>query len=134
MREMFLKIPRWLVTVAVLAAVLVLTLAPISLSGSAVSRIPYGDKIVHFVMFGGLAGVALFDLSRPWGSVTRRMMIVAAVAATAVGGLIEIVQGTELIGRGREFWDLVADAAGAVTGVVVVKILADRYLQSGESR
>lgn len=132
MTEMLLKIPRWLATVAVLVAVLVLTLAPISLSGSAVSRIPYGDKIVHFIMFGGLAGVVLFDLTRPWRSVTWPMMGVAAVAATVVGGLIEIIQGTELIGRGREIWDLVADAAGAATGVLVFRALADRCLRSGE--
>ena len=133
MKRMLLKIPRWLATAAVVAAVLVLTLAPISLSGSAVSRIPYGDKIVHFLMFGGLAGVALFDLTRPWRSVPWVMMGVAAVSATAFGGLIEIIQGTEMIGRGRELWDLVADAAGAATGVLVFKALADRYLRSGVS-
>lgn len=134
MKRLLLKIPRWVMSGAVLAAVLVLTLAPISGRSSSLFHIPYGDKVVHFCMFGALAAAFSLDGCRPWRAVGWRLLIAAAAVATAIGGLIEIVQGTEAIGRGRELWDFVADAAGAVAGIAVFRYFARKSLQNGEYR
>lgn len=104
-------LPVGLLSAAILCIVLVLTLMPSS--GVPSVNIPHIDKVAHFLMFGAMAVVFLFDASRYRGSISWSMLAVCAVAASALGGLIELIQGAMSNGRGCELADFVADAAGA---------------------
>ncbi|PQO24613.1 VanZ family protein [Rhodobacteraceae bacterium WD3A24] len=91
------------VATALLAAVIaLLTLSP--------SNAPPGasglDKVAHFVAFGALAF--------PLAAARPRLFWPVVLGATAYGGLIEVIQ--PLVGRGAEWGDLAADAAGALAG------------------
>jgi hypothetical protein len=68
----------------------------------AVQLVPW-DKAEHFIAFYVLAGlaVAAFPGSRLW---------VIAALLSALGALIEFVQGLPIVHRDRDFWDWVADS------------------------
>lgn len=68
------------------------------------------DKAAHFVAFG----VILLCLG---ALMPRRPRIGLAIAAVAVGGLVEIVQG--LTGRDASWGDLLADALGAAAVLLI---------------
>jgi VanZ family protein len=88
-----------------LIAVFGLTLTPLPESPEASGQI---DKVVHFGLFAGLAVLVHWNL---W---SRRLRAsTAAFAASAVAGLIELLQGP-IPYRGADVWDLVAGAAGAM--------------------
>jgi VanZ family protein len=75
------------------------------------------DKLLHAGAFAGLSALialALVDLA------LSRRQLVAAVASTAVGALLELVQSA-LPYRSAELLDLVADAIGAVLGVLALR-------------
>ena len=75
-------------------------------------------------MFGGLAGAVGMDVSRRrgWGVLSWRFVVWCWLSVTVVGGLIELAQGAMAMGRGCEFWDFVADSAGAAMGASVIKL------------
>jgi len=100
---------RWLpIAVVVLAA----SLVPGGGGGGTIG--PVGvDKLLHVVGYAALAAASLFALRTR----TRRTMLVVAVVVTAFGGVVELLQGF-VPGRAVSGLDLVADAVGAVTGVV----------------
>lgn len=67
------------------------------------------DKVVHFLLFGGLAWLVHWNVRRRhwWRT------LVAIVGAGAVAGLIELLQAL-LSYRSADVWDFVAGAMGAV--------------------
>ncbi len=118
-------LPVGLCTILVTGAILWLTLAPHPLPESDMPVIPGMDKVVHGCMFGGLYFILAFD-ALLWRIgkkrtirrlVTGRMAVVFALACVAFGGGIELAQGTMGLGRGCDFWDFVADAAGVAFAV-----------------
>jgi VanZ family protein len=76
----------------------------------------YNDKVLHGGTFFVLACLA----SVGW---RRSSIIVLFVALTAFGGLIEIVQGLDLLGRDADWHDLVADMVGAALGLILTRAL-----------
>ncbi|MEL4504732.1 hypothetical protein AAEX63_07840 [Luteococcus sp. H138] len=64
---------------------------------------PYSDKLAHFCMFGGVAG--LFVLA----GVRRSWVLLASLAHAAVS---ELVQWRGIHGRSGSPWDFLADVAG----------------------
>ena len=68
------------------------------------------DKLLHF---GGYMALALW-----FGGVTRtRRYPVVGMLLIALGGVLEILQGTMQNGRSAEWLDLLADALGVVAGL-----------------
>jgi VanZ family protein len=67
------------------------------------------DKVVHFVLFGGLAWLVHWNLLRTHSSRT----LLAMMGAGAVAGLIELLQGP-IPYRSADVWDFVAGTLGAV--------------------
>lgn len=82
------------------------------------------DKIVHLIMFGGLA------VSIVWGyrddyvadkTKRRRLVIIALLITIAYGGLTEHWQNVIFINRSGNIFDFSADAVGAILGVIIFK-------------
>ena len=109
-------VPRWLMSLVVIAAIAYLTLVPSPLPEPPMPLFDGTDKVVHGLMFLVLAWCLNRDIS-------RRRLLVAAVAAfalaTAYGGLIEVLQGTMQLGRSADVLDFVADVAGAAIGAII---------------
>lgn len=104
-------IPVGCLTALTFCVIAILTLMP-SNSVPSVS-IPHIDKVVHALMFGALATVALYDCARYNGRLSVQEWIVCAVIASAIGGVIELVQQAMGFGRSAEFADFVADTIGS---------------------
>ncbi len=84
--------------------------------------VPFADKWVHFVMFGGFALLWLCAYPKRQVSQYLKMLLVAA----AFGSFIEIMQGIlTFLGRSMEFLDAVADTVGGILGISVF-VLAGR--------
>lgn len=115
---LLLRVPRWLLTVLCVMAILYLTLVPRPLPDNDVEWWPHTDKVVHALMFGGLYFCAAVDLWRgrraPYG---RRLLLALGVAT--FGGVIELLQGAMHMGRGADVLDLLADALGALLATLI---------------
>ena len=131
MRRLYCSLPDWALTVVVSLAILYLTLVPRPLPDVDIPLFPGVDKLVHAIMFGGLAGAVVLDWSRWRGmvSLSVRSIVVAALVSTLAGGLIELLQLVMAMGRGCELWDFVADGVGAIIGAWVARPVA-RWLMS----
>ena len=92
-----------------LLLVIVFSLIPLSLP----QTVPSGDKILHFLTYAGLA--MLWPRKHAQG-------LRAAFWAALVGALLELGQGILPTGRYMEFWDVVANALGALLGVFLLWI------------
>jgi VanZ family protein len=114
---------RRLVFVAYVVTVLGATLAP--LSTDAYEVVSGLDKLVHVVLFGGVAVLLCWNLN----SVSPQTARFVLLLTTAFAAFIELVQG-QLWYRSGDYWDLLAGALGAALGIyfawLVVKIRYSR--------
>lgn len=67
------------------------------------------DKVAHLATFAGVAALGV------WAGVPVRWVVLILVGQAVVS---ELVQAFLLEGRGGDPWDLVADLAGIVVGIV----------------
>lgn len=126
---------RWVTTALVVLAILYLTLVPRPLPDAGV-EIPGLDKVVHAMMFGGLAFVACIDEAQrrrgSFGQVARRKAWFIALLSAVFGGLVEIAQMAMGAGRSGDLLDFAADCAGAVVGMLLAaRVLALLSKQNG---
>jgi VanZ family protein len=80
------------------------------------------DKVEHFAAYFALG----FLVATGWSIKTMRPFWIALVALIALGGAIELIQGTPFFGRTASWYDLLADAIGALFGLMVSKTLWQR--------
>lgn len=76
---------------------------------------PGADKLIHAIMFGGLAGAIAFDYQRADRSrdrLTRHEMLAICGACVVAGVLDEIAQATLTAERSGDILDWFADCAG----------------------
>ena len=78
------------------------------------------DKLLHFIAYFGLAGLALVAIQPG-----RRAMIAAAVLVL-MGGALEIIQG--MVGRDASWGDEFANTLGAISGCLLGWVIV-RWLQ-----
>ena len=128
---------RWVTTALVVLAILYLTLVPRPLPDAGV-EIPGLDKVVHAVMFGGLAFVACIDEAQrrrgSFGQVARGKAWFIALLSAVFGGLVEIAQMAMGARRSGDLLDFVADCAGAVAGMLLAaRVLASLSKQNGDN-
>ena len=97
---------------AYLVLVLVLLLAPIT-QESPVPELTWLDKLVHFVLFVGLAVLGFWN---------RASVPAVMLFAVALAGVLELIQGP-LPYRSAELLDFVAGAVGGVGGVALAVLL-----------
>jgi VanZ family protein len=103
---------RWALVASSLIPVFWLSLSP----SDAVPTVSLSDKIQHGSAFAALT--LAYGLLFP----CRRVAVILGVAA--LGLAIEVLQAVMPFGRRAEFGDLVADAAGVVTGLLLLRLLA----------
>lgn len=118
----FLRIiPDYQATMAVTVTILYLTLFPQPLGDEEFPMFPGADKVVHAIMFGTLAGALIFDRWHEGRTLSWKGAVLCAIAATAAGGLIELLQQWMALGRGCDIYDFLADTAGALLAIPVTR-------------
>lgn len=110
------RIPVWLPTIMILAAICWLTLAGKPTGDIEMPLFPGADKIGHALMFGALAFAAELDWmhARHWRPLPLPAVAAVAIGASAIGIAIEFLQEAMHTGRSFEIADMLADAFGAV--------------------
>lgn len=119
------RIPRFLTSAVVTAGVLYLTLAPRPFGSVRIPLFEGADKVVHFMMFFAMAFAYHFDFRRGKKTVDEaRLMGWIFVSLSAFGGLIELAQWKMRMGRSGDWYDLLADIAGAVYGIILAWLIS----------
>ena len=119
------RIPRFLTSAVVTAGVLYLTLAPRPFGSVRIPLFEGADKVVHFMMFFAMAFAYHFDFRRGKKPVDEaRLMGWIFVSLSAFGGLIELAQWKMRMGRSGDWYDLPADIAGAVYGIILAWLIS----------
>ncbi len=119
------RIPRFLTSAVVTAGVLYLTLAPRPFGSVRIPLFEGADKVVHFMMFFAMAFAYHFDFRRGKKLVDEaRLMGWIFVSLSAFGGLIELAQWKMRMGRSGDWYDLLADIAGAVYGIILAWLIS----------
>lgn len=119
------RIPRILTSAVVTAGVLYLTLAPRPFGSVRIPLFEGADKVVHFMMFFAMAFAYHFDFRRGKKPVDEaRLMGWIFVSLSAFGGLIELAQWKMRMGRSGDWYDLLADIAGAVYGIILAWLIS----------
>jgi len=95
------------------------------------------DKIVHSILFAGLAGVLFFDSTRYLRlSITKiRIFLLIFLFPVAIGGFIEIVQESKIFTKTRsgDWFDFLFDVLGALVGWGIALII-NHWLPKRESK
>lgn len=119
------RIPRFLTSAVVTAGVLYLTLAPRPFGSVRIPLFEGADKVVHFMMLFAMAFAYHFDFRRGKKPVDEaRLMGWIFVSLSAFGGLIELAQWKMRMGRSGDWYDLLADIAGAVYGIILAWLIS----------
>ncbi len=127
------RLPRWVPSVVILAVICYLTLASRPLGETEIVLFEGADKVVHFLMFGGLAGALCLDWSRrkgDWAMPRSVAVTVCALLSLLVGLGIEWLQESMDAGRSSEWADGFADGLGAVIGAYVAGLMVWLYCGS----
>lgn len=124
MKQFLLKLPPYLPSVIVLMLLFYLTLVPQPLPPIEEPFLNF-DKLVHVVMMAGVYLTFAFDYTRRERQhrLPLSVILLLLVIVVLLGGFIELAQGTELIHRGCDLWDFIADAVGAILASLVARRL-----------
>lgn len=106
------RVPEFLLSAIGIVLLLLLTLLPGEELPDA-PQIPLIDKWAHILAFGLVSTALLFDFGRRRGRISWFMWLVAGIAVTALGIVIEWLQDLMALGRSADIMDVAADAAGA---------------------
>ena len=118
---MGIKILRYTPTVLWFGAILFASFMPSQHLRHEWFLFPNEDKVIHAIMYFGLALLFLLN-SRKSFSLTKRFIIISVVSICFIGGVIELLQPI-LSNRTCDFPDFVANSTGAVLAGGVVLIL-----------
>jgi len=115
------KFIRWIVTLAYAAGVFYVSLMP----STGPEMFPHQDKVVHFVMYAGMAFLLVWLLRVTSLRQRQHLPLLAAVLAIAYGALNEFNQ-VFVSYRSAEIADLAANIFGAVFGAVAGVLAAGK--------
>lgn len=110
-----------------IALIIVLLTLPAKDFSEVKVAIPFLDKIVHFGLFALL--VVLYGLpfiKQPFRKNSKKIFLIM-LFAIVLGITMEFVQKYCTNSRGFSEWDMVADAIGAVSGFIFVRILSQYF-------
>lgn len=106
------RLPKYFASAIVLIVILYAVLTPNPPSIQMFS-FPHMDKVIHFLMFGGLAATILWDYGRLTGKYGVRQWLIVGLCCGAFGFLTELFQEIENAGRSADWKDGLADFSGA---------------------
>ncbi len=81
---------------------------------------PYMDKVVHVLLYGGLAATLSVGIRRSNEVVSLRVQLWAPIVFAVLYGVTDEVHQIYVSNRGWELLDLVADGVGAVLAQTVL--------------
>lgn len=93
------------------------------------------DKIVHFLMYFGLAGVASINYiyDKKGHIIILKLVLFAILVPILYGGLVEIIQAEYFPDRSGDWYDFLADALGALASLPISlwfrRFMLNRQLQ-----
>lgn len=88
--------------------------------------IPHADKLIHFIGYGALAFFVCRALKKPLTTTAPTWVLVTgAILAVCYGGALEGAQAA-IPERSASMWDMVANAAGAVTAAFLYGFLVPK--------
>ena len=96
----------------VVAVIAYATLDSDPMGADSLPPIPYIDKIIHAIMFGGLFSALAFDYYRAGNAMTRTALLLFAAGSVLAGGVDEWAQSVVNTGRTGEVFDFLADTVG----------------------
>ncbi len=122
MKRFLLNLPPYLPSVLVLMLLFYLTLVPKPLPDVDIPILNF-DKVVHVIMMAGVYLTFAFDYTRRerQHKLSLSVILLFLVITVLLGGFVELAQGTELIHRGCDFADFIADAIGSMFGAVTAR-------------
>lgn len=112
--------------------ILYATWIPKPLPDDTLPSMPNIDKLIHAIMFGGLAGALMFDYHRKdvrEHKLSLTVLVVIGSACAAFGVLDEVVQGLLGFGRESDVWDLTADWVGIGVAMLVAPVVIRRIFR-----
>lgn len=74
--------------------------------------IPHIDKLIHAIMFGGLAGAVMFDIRRSGMVLAKGTVVTVCLGCAVAGAADELAQAFLTVRRAGDVWDWVADCVG----------------------
>ena len=121
-------VARWATAVAALAIIGIVVAADRETLPLLLQRVytyPAGDKIGHFVLFGGLAFLAALGFTRRTQPLAGMSLPVSTLVVVV---LVTLEEGSQawFPGRTASVWDLLASYAGIVAGTVAAARLIER--------
>ena len=122
MKKTIINIPAYLPSVVVTLVLFYLTLVPQPLPPIELPFL-HVDKLVHVVMMLGVYLIYAFDYTRRerQHKLSLSIMLWILLITVALGGFIELAQGTDIVNRGCDFGDFVADSVGALIAFAIVR-------------
>lgn len=121
MKKMLHILPAPTLSALMTLAVAYLLLTPSPLPEEALPKFLWWDKVAHALLMGTWTLTVMADyrslrhIKGATGPVATTVMIAVMIA---LGGLTELIQGTEAVGRSCDISDFMADAVGAVVAGV----------------
>lgn len=115
----------------VVAVIIYATWIPHPIPDESIPSVPHVDKLIHAIMFGGLAGAIMFDNYRNGrrpNSLGRHSIYKVVILAAFMALVDELVQGILPIGRPSDFLDLLADWAGIIIAAATAPPVIRRIL------
>ena len=122
-------VARWATAVAALVLIAIIVAADrqtLPLLLQRVYNYPAGDKIGHFVLFGGLAFLAALGFGRRARPVAGMSVPVSTLVIVALVTLEEASQAW-FPGRTASVWDLLASYVGIAAGTIMAQRVRDAY-------
>ncbi len=105
-------------TLLVASVIIYATISDNPTGVDALPPIPYIDKLIHAVMFGGLFSAWAFDRRRSGHVLTRKYLYLTAAVCIAAGGLDELAQGVFTARRAADITDWLADITGIAVAII----------------
>ncbi len=104
----------------------------ISLPGSSIPKsrflnIENIDKVIHFLLFFVFSLLLSFGFFRQQvlENAQKHYVVYTLVISIFYGALTEFFQAVMLPSRFGNFWDFLANSAGAISGILVFKVLLE---------
>jgi VanZ like family. len=123
------KILSYWKSIGITACILYLSFAPASTFKS-IPTFENEDKLIHFLMYFGLAAVLLYDYTKTnknQNATHPAFVLICLVYPSVLGGLIEVLQPM-YFNRSASWFDFMADVIGVLSGWLIMKILIKKLI------